>query len=76
MKAIQCNQDHIFSAIIDSESKTAEWKLEEAYYMAQGCEVIEIENVVFSQDKKCSHCSILEHNFENLIEEIKESVCN
>lgn len=71
MTGIQCNQGHIFSMIIDSHSKTAEWKLEECYYMSQGCEVTQGESLSFSKGENCPHCSILEHEFENLIEEIK-----
>lgn len=73
MTGIQCNQEHIFSMIIDTESDSAEWKLEEAYYMAQGCEVTKSENLNFSKpDNNCPHCTILEHKFEELIQEIKD----
>ena len=72
MTGIQCRSGHVFSMIIDSESKSAEWKLEEAYYKAQGCEVVKEEYLKFSDPHiYCSHCSSLEHEFENLIEEIK-----
>ena len=72
MTGIQCRSGHVFSMIIDSEAKSAIWKLEEAYYKAQGCEVVKEEYLKFSQhDGLCSHCESLEHEFENLIEEIK-----
>lgn len=71
MTGIQCNQGHVFSMIIDSESEKAIWKLEECYYMSQGCEVIKEEDFKFSGDTgDCPHCSILEHDFEELMEEI------
>lgn len=73
MTGIECNQGHIFSMIIDSESNNAEWKLEEWYYKAQGCYVIKSDELSFSKpENNCSHCSILEHKFEDLIEEIKD----
>lgn len=67
MIGIKCKSGHVFSAcnFID-----AEWKLQEAYYKAQGCEVEESESVRFSSCN-CEHCQSLEHEFENLIEEIK-----
>ena len=54
--------------------KDAEWKLQEAYYKAQGCEVVKDDNLRFSNpnDYFCSHCNSLEHEFENLIDEIKD----
>ena len=73
MVGIQCMSGHIFSMIIDSEAKNAEWKLEECYYMSQGCAVVTEEYLSFSKpDNNCPHCSILEHEFENLIEEVKD----
>lgn len=74
MKGIQCRKGHIFSMIIDSESNSAEWKLKEFYYKAQGCEIVAEECLKFSHHfSLCSHCESLEHEFENLIQEIIES---
>lgn len=74
MTGIQCRSGHVFSMIIDSEAKSAIWKLEEIYYKAQGCEVVKEDNLRFSDPNTyCSHCNSLEHEFENLIEEIKGS---
>jgi len=70
MKGIQCRKGHVFSMIIDSESNSAEWKLQEFYYKAQGCKVVKEENLKFSDHTYCSHCNSLEHEFENLIEEV------
>lgn len=72
MTGIQCRSGHVFSMIIDSEANNAKWKLEECYYMSQGCEVVKEPSLSFSPpNKNCHHCSILEHEFENLIEEVK-----
>lgn len=72
MVGIQCRSGHIFSMIIDSGSKSAIWKLEEAYYKAQDCEVVSADNLrFFKHEILCPHCNSLEHEFENLIEEIK-----
>jgi len=74
MKGIQCKKGHVFSMIIDSESNSAEWKLQEFYYKAQGCELVKEDYLKFSQpDGLCSHCESLEHEFENLIEEVIEN---
>ena len=72
MTGIQCRKGHVFSMIVD-HAKDAEWKLQEAYYKAQGCEVVMDDNLRFSNPNEyiCSHCNSLEHEFENLIEEIK-----
>lgn len=73
MKGIQCRKGHVFSMIIDSESNSAEWKLQEYYYKAQGCEIVNSDYLVFSQHNElCSHCDSLEHEFENLIEKVIE----
>lgn len=70
MTGIQCRKGHVFSMIIDSEAKNAEWKLEEFYYKAQGCEVVVEDSLHFSKpDGLCSHCESLEHEFEKLLEE-------
>ena len=74
MKGIQCKNGHVFAMIIDSESNTAEWKLEEHYYKSQGCEIVKEEYLSFSKhDAICGFCNSLEHEFENLIEEIKNN---
>ena len=74
MTGIQCRSGHVFSMINDNY-KDAEWKLQEYYYKAQGCEVVTEEFLTFSDPHiYCSHCNSLEHEFENLIEEIKESM--
>lgn len=72
MTGIRCRKGHVFAMIVD-HAKDAEWKLQEFYYKAQGCEVVVEENLRFSNHNDyCSHCNSLEHEFENLIEEIKE----
>lgn len=73
MTGIQCRKGHIFAMCSDNH-KDAEWKLQEFYYKAQGCEIVIEESLKFSNpnDYICSHCDSLEHEFENLIEEIKE----
>jgi hypothetical protein len=72
MIVIKCKNGHTFQAM-NIEFLDAEEKLHIAYYKAQGCIV---ENVVsIFSDKtemdKCEECSKLEHNFDELIEEIK-----
>lgn len=69
MIGIKCKSGKVFSAC-NSHFVDAEWKLQEAYYKAQGCTVEESESVQFSECD-CDHCKSLEHEFENLIEEIK-----
>ncbi len=73
MTGIQCKNGHIFSMISD-DFKDSEWKLQEYYYRAQGCKVIQEESLSFSPPSGCEHCKSLEHEFENLIEDIKEDV--
>ena len=70
MRAIMCKNRAIFSAC-NSNYIDAEWKLQEWYYKAQGCIIEEVETVVFSKCD-CEHCQSLEHEFENLIEEVKK----
>lgn len=71
MTGIQCSQGHLFSMCND-DYIDAEWKLQECYYMSQGCEIVKEDYLSFSPpDSDCPHCSILEHKFEDLIEEIK-----
>lgn len=69
MTAIQCKSGLNFSACV-TEYIDAEWKLQEAYYKAQGCKVVQVESVNWG-GCKCEHCKNLEHNFEDLIEEIR-----
>ena len=71
MTGIQCRKGHIFAMIVDNQVNSAEWKLEEAYYKAQGCEVVRDEHLRFAKPEMCSHCDSLEHEFKELIEEIK-----
>ena len=74
MTGIKCKSGHVFSMIIDSEAKSAEWKLQEFYYKAQGCEVVTEDGLRFSEPNKlCPDCNSLEHEFENLIEEVIEN---
>lgn len=74
MTGIQCRSGHVFSMINDNY-KDAEWKLQEYYYKAQGCEIVTEENLQFSDPHTfCSHCNSLEHEFENLIEKIKDEM--
>ena len=68
MRGIKCKSGHFFSAFRGNVD--AEWKLQEAYYKAQGCTVEESENLIFSECN-CEHCESLEHEFENLINEVK-----
>jgi hypothetical protein len=69
MVAIKCKSGRIFSAC-NENYMDAEWKLQEAYYKAQGCTVELLDEVRFSECE-CDHCKSLEHEFENLIEEVK-----
>ena len=69
MTAITCENGGIFSACITSYID-AEWKLQESYYKAQGCKVIQVDKVTFD-NCNCEHHKQLEHNFESLIEEIR-----
>jgi hypothetical protein len=55
-----CNENYI----------DAEWKLQEAYYKAQGCEV-ELSDELDFQNVTANIAESLEHEFENLIEEVK-----
>lgn len=72
MIAIKCKAGKIFSAISSNEMADAEWKLQAAYYKAQGC-TVEEDNVNTFEHCDCDHCKTLEHEFEILIEEIKNS---
>lgn len=71
MIVIKCKSGNIFSATV-AKYADAEWKLQEAYYKAQGCIVEKQESATFGSCN-CDHCDSLEHKFEDLIEEIKES---
>jgi hypothetical protein len=57
------------------EYMDAEGLLEQAYYKAQGCIVSEVEVITFA-NCDCDHCKSLNHDFDKLIEEIKEEVRN
>ena len=70
MIGIQCKSKQVFCAIVNG-SEDAEWHLQVAYYKAQGCTVVDNEKVRFGSCT-CEHCETIEHNFEELIEEIKE----
>ncbi len=72
MIAIKCKSGKIFSGLASIEYADAEWKLQTAYYKAQGC-IIEEDNVNTFEKCGCEHCSEIEHNFQTLIEEIKNS---
>lgn len=69
MTAIQCKSGKTFAGSVTSFID-AEWKLQEAYYKAQGCNVVQVDSVKF-ESCKCEHCKNLEHKFEELIEEIR-----
>ena len=71
VKSIQCKNGVTFSACV-ADYVDAEWKLQEAYYIAQGCEVKVTEKSEFGVCI-CDHCDTLEHEFENMIDEIKKS---
>lgn len=53
----------------------AEWKLQEAWYKAQGCIVSEVESMTLEQCD-CDHCKSLDHSFDELIQEIKDEEWN
>jgi hypothetical protein len=74
MITISCKNGRIFSAI-NEDYMDAECKLQIAYYKAQGCIIEVVESFVFSPPHKCEHCDELEHNFENLIDEITSRIC-
>ena len=52
MTGIQCSQGHLFSMCND-DYIDAEWKLQECYYMSQGCEIVKEDYLSFSPPKKC-----------------------
>jgi hypothetical protein len=54
MIGIKCKSGHVFSACNENYID-AEWKLQEAYYKAQGCEVELSDEVRFSECN-CEHC--------------------
>lgn len=66
---IKCKSGSFFAAC-NSDFLDAEWKLQECYYIAQGCLVEESEEVRFSKCD-CDHCESLNHEFDEMIEEIK-----
>lgn len=69
MRVIKCKSGNAFSANTDTNID-AEWKLEEAYYVAQGCVAITAKRVNLVECD-CEHCQSLDHEFENLIESIR-----
>lgn len=69
MIVIKCKSGIAFAAV-NENFIDAEWKLQEAYYKAQGCTTEKQEQLKF-QICECTHCQSLEHNFEDLIDEIK-----
>lgn len=71
MIGIKCKGGNVFSATI-KRAVDAEWKLEEAYYKAQGCEVIESKDIRLGKCS-CEHCGTLEHNFHELLDEIMDN---
>lgn len=70
---ISCKNGRVFSAMRE-DAMDAEMKLRIAYYKAQGCNIDNLKDDNFEFNKKheheCEHCSSLEHEFENLIDEI------
>lgn len=70
MIGISCKNGKVFSAC-DEDCIDAEWKLQEFYYKAQGCEIIKLDEVNF-EECDCEHCKTLEHQFHKLIDEIIE----
>lgn len=70
MIAIKCKSGKIFSAISSAKDIDAEWILQTAYYKSQGC-TIEEDKINTFEKCDCLHCDGLEHEFEILIEEIR-----
>ena len=70
MLAIKCKSGKTFAACV-AKYADAEWKLQEAYYKAQGCTVEKVD-IVSAGNCNCEHCKSLEHDFDDLIEEVKE----
>jgi hypothetical protein len=70
MITISCKSGNIFCGM-NEEYMDAETKLQIAYYKAQGCIVENVESFSFGSGCDCEHCNQLEHEFEELIEEIK-----
>jgi hypothetical protein len=65
MFTISCKSGKTFLA---SSNSDAEWKLNAAYYVAQGCIEGTSESVEYCECK-CDHCKSLEHEFEELLDE-------
>jgi len=70
MIVIKCKSGKVFAATV-AKYVDAEWKLQEAYYKAQGCTTEKVEFVV-AGNCNCGHCKSLEHNFDDLIEEVRK----
>ncbi len=71
MIGISCKSGNIFSMIV-KDFADAEWKLQEKYYVAQGCVIVNEDGLRFTKCD-CEHCNSLEHDFENLIQEIVDN---
>ena len=69
MITISCKNGRIFSGM-NPDFLDAEGKLQIAYYKAQGCIVEVVDSFEFGEPHDCEHCDNLEHEFENLIEQI------
>ncbi len=69
MITISCKNGRIFTGI-NEDFLDAETKLQIAYYKAQGCVIETIESFRFNGECDCEHCESLEHEFEDLIEQI------
>lgn len=70
---ISCKNGNIFSGI-NEDYMDAESKLQIAYYKAQECIVETVESFSFGKGCDCEHCNQLEHEFDVLIDEIKDEI--
>jgi len=76
MRGIACIAGNLFSITTDG-GIDAKWKLQEAYYVAQGCIIIKGEDLRFATKKcECNQCKTLKHEFHDLIEEVREEARN
>ena len=71
MLVIKCKNNGMFAACVEQYAD-AEWKLQEAYYVAQGCKLDKQETAGWD-GCECEHCESLEHKFEELIEEVRNN---
>lgn len=74
MIGIACKNGSVFAACVENHVD-AEWELEQFYYKAQGCEIVQIENVTL-KSCTCEHCVTLKHDFEALIEKVIQNHCD